>query len=135
MSNKTRRVIGIVRTHCNSQIARLFQTSRHGVEGPVFVWEAGTIAPYKPTVIGEGEIKADTAKEAISQFRKMLAEQKTIPNDNFKTGSYLSPLLVQFLPKASDDDVCVLLQATGNARLVRPPVASARNDQPEAVAA
>ncbi|MBN3760944.1 hypothetical protein [Burkholderia sp. Ac-20365] len=124
-SRKERLLIADVRTHCGSQFARLFQTSSSKHDKPVFIWEAGTTVPYSANAIGEGEITADTAAEAIPLFQKHLFEAKVIPNAAFRTGTHLSSILVQFKPKAKDESVCALLQPYGGAHLIRPMAAAA----------
>jgi hypothetical protein len=137
-TKKTRRVVGLWRTHCGSQEVRLYQTGDDNT-APTFCWEAGTVYPFDQRAIaGTTSLDASSVEEAISKCRTHLLENSVIPNQKVvarpRQGSqavtsmggpkvYVSPRVVQLLPRLKDEDRCALLQpVVGRARLFRPDV-------------
>jgi hypothetical protein len=121
-TKKTRRMVGLWRTHDGSQEVRLYLIGEDNT-APQFCWEAGTVYPYDERAIADTTpLAASSIEEAVVKCRTHLMEKNVIPNTNVGK-TYVSPRVVQLLPRLKDEDRCALLQpVVGRVRLFRPDV-------------
>jgi len=121
-TKKRRRMVGHWRTHDGSQEVRLYLTGDDST-APEFCWEAGTVYPFdKHAIAGTTPLEASSIEEAIVTCRTHIMQNNVIPNSKVGKG-YVSPRVVQMLPRLKDEDRCALLQpVVGRARLFRPDV-------------
>ncbi|MGF6440503.1 hypothetical protein [Paraburkholderia youngii] len=104
MKGKQRLSIGVFKTTCGSQEARLFENDHVKGQPLTFSWIASTVfvKPFSAGDLGRGSFEAANREAAIAQFRAKLLADVIIGTAKTVGDEVIPPRLLQLVPRVTD---------------------------------